>query len=151
MKTIYKRTAKGEEEIKKRTFKLDHEHRFVLIMIDGVATAENIISRSSEHWNAKQCLFDLETKGFIQNTDTSARNASDISQLKQDLILTVQKHLPENNNKIINKILNAELSKSDISKAIDSGCLFIKLTVSEEISAVLKKQLHQIADNSSEI
>ncbi len=151
MKTIYKRTAKGEEEIQRRTYKLDHEHRFVLILVDGKSTAENIISRSSEQWNPKNCLIELETNNFIRNVDASTQNPPKIGKLKQDLILTIKKHLPERNNKVINKIINAELSKAGLSKAIDSSCMFIKLTVSEEISVVLKKELHEIADNSIEV
>jgi hypothetical protein len=151
MKTIYKRTAKGEQEIQKRTYKLDHEHRFVLIMIDGNASAENIVSRSSEQWNPKQCLFELETKGFIENIDADANKASDIGELKQNLIITIQKYLPENNSKVINKILNTGLNKKELLKAIDGGCMFIQLTRSEEIAKVLKQELHTIVGKSNEV
>jgi len=150
MEVIYRRTSKGNEEIDKRTYKLDHEHRFVLIMVDGKASTHNIISRSSEQWNPEQCLLELETNGFIENIDTKADTASDIGGLKKSLIITIQKYLPEKNTKMINKILNAEMTKASIEKAIDSGCMFIKLTVSEEIAQKLKVELHNIVNNSSE-
>ena len=67
--TVYKRTAKGNIEISKRLYKLDHEHRFVLIMIDGKSTADEIVSKSSQQWNPIKCLFELEKQGFIENTN----------------------------------------------------------------------------------
>lgn len=151
MGAIYKRTSKGNEEIQNRTYKLDHFHRFVLIMVDGKADSDNIVSRSSQQWNPVQCLFELETKGFIVNIDSQARKASNIGNLKQSLISVVQKHLPRQNTKIINKILNSELRKTAILNAIDSSCIFVKLTISEEISNKLKIELHEIAKKSKEI
>ena len=151
MSIIYKRTSKGDEEIQKRTFKIDHEHRFVLIMVDGKVTDESIVSRSSVQWNPVQCLLELETKGFIENVDPLMGKSSVLGELKQHLVLAIQKQLPNNHKKMINKIINAELTKPEIMTAIDSACMFIKLTVSEEIAKNLKAELHEIAENSQEI
>lgn len=150
MEVIYRRTSKGDEEIQKRTYKLNHVYRFVLIMVDGKASISNIISRSSEQWNSEQCLTDLEINGFIENTDLEVGKASEVCELKQALLFMIHKHLPENNSKLTNKILNAKMSKPAIIKAIDSGCMFIKLTISEEIAQKLKVDLHNIVDSSSE-
>ena len=46
--------------------------------------------------------------------------------------------------------MNAELNKPALEKAIDSGCMFIKLTISEEISQKLTVELHNIVNNYSE-
>jgi len=153
--TIYKRTLKGEEEITKRTHKIDHFHRFVLIMIDGKASKENIISRSSPQWRPGKCLNLLESQGFIINID-STNNASTggeppICDLKQDLIAKVQQLIPNNNVKIINKIRKSETRKQSISDAIDSSCIFVKLTISEKIAQQLKTELHTILENCPEI
>ena len=151
MKTIYQRTVKGNEEIKKRLHKLDHEHRFILIMVDGKATTNEIISNSSEHWMPVQCLYELEAKGFIENIDSTAEQASYLSKLKQNLIMAVQQHIPEKNEKIIRKIINAETTKQKISDVIDSSCIYIKLTISENTAKLLKIKLHHILNNSTEI
>ena len=151
MSVIYKRTPKGEEEIQKRTYKLDHEHRFVLIMIDGKADSEDIVARSSVHWHPAQCLLELETLGFIANINPELGVNSEIGELKQTLILAIQKQLPNNHKKLVNKILDAELNKTTLFNAIDSGCMFIKLTISEEISNSLKNELHEIVNNSQEV
>lgn len=151
MSIIYKRTSKGEEEIKKRTHKLDHEHRFVLIMIDGKASSEDVVSRSSVHWKPAQCLLELEALGFIENINPELGANSEIGKLKQSLILVVQTKLPNNHKKIVNKILNAELTKTALLNAIDSGCMFIKLTVSEGIADSLKIELHEVVNNSQEV
>ncbi len=151
MNTIYKRTVKGDEEIKKRTFKLSHALRFVLILVDGKASADHIVSRSSEQWKPVQCLFELENQGFIENVDSKAPPSANFGQLKQDLISAIQRQLPKNNTKLINKILNAEMKKKPISDAIDSNCIFIKLTISEKISNQLKIELHNILNDSAEI
>ncbi len=151
MSEVYRRTAKGDEEIEKRTYKLDHFHRFVLIMINGKKNSDTIISNSSEQWNADQCLSDLEKQGFIVNIVDSPNSklGTGFGDVQQTLIATIQKHLPNNNTKVINKILNADNTRKKLSDAIDSACIFIKLTISEETSKVLKKELHQILDNST--
>jgi hypothetical protein len=153
MSEIYRRTAKGDEEIEKRIYKLDYFHRFVLIMINGKKNSETIISNSSEQWNADQCLNDLEKQGFIVNIVDSPNSISDSStgDVQQNLIATIQKHLPNNNTKVINKILNADNTHKKLSDAIDSACIFIKLTISEETSKKLKSELHQILDNSTKL
>jgi len=153
MSDIYRRTAKGDEEIENRTYKLDYFHRFVLIMINGKKNSDTIISNSSEQWNADQCLKDLEKHGFIVNIEdrpNSMPTNSSTGDLQQSLIATIQKHLPDNNTKVINKILNADNSHKKLSDAIDSACIFIKLTISEDTSEKLKNELHQILDNSKE-
>jgi hypothetical protein len=151
MITIYRRTAKGDEEIKKRSYKLDHFHRFVLIMIDGKANTESIIARSSEQWNPVQCLFEMEAEGFIENIDNKATPAANISTLKHNLIAAIQKQIPKNNTKLINRILNAEMQRNQMTDAIDSNCIFIKLTISEKISDSLKIELHRILDESDQV
>ncbi len=153
MSKIYRRTAKGDEEIEKRTYKLDHFHRFVLIMINGKKNADAIISSSSEQWHPKQCISDLEHSGFIENIDNipNVKIKSRVGNLQQDLIATIQKHLPDNNTKVINKILNAKNTRKKLSDAIDSACIFIKLTISEDISKNLKIELHKILDSSTEV
>ncbi len=148
MSEVYRRTAKGDEEIEKRTYKLDHFHRFVLIMINGKKNAATIISNSSEQWHADECLRDLEQQGFIVNIADSPNSmpSSKTGDIQQNLIATIQKHLPNNNTKVINRILNADNTHKKLSDAIDSACIFIKLTISEDTAKKLKIELHQILD-----
>ena len=151
--SIYKRTAKGDEEISKRTYKIDHFHRFVLIMVDGKASKANIVSRSSPQWQPEKCLNELEAGGFIINIEAVTNESQDeqICDLKQELIAKIQHLIPEKNAKLINKIRKAEMQKNAMSDAIDSGCIFVKLTISEEISKQLKMELHDILDNCPDI
>ncbi len=151
MKTIFKRTAKGDEEIKRRTYKLAHEYRFILIMIDGKADVANLISRSSKQWHPRQCLYEMESQGFIENIDESKQSNLSISQLKQDLILHIKRKIPQNNEKIVNKIVNSSMLKKELTDAINSCCVFVKLTISEETAKQLKTDLHNILDSSTEI
>lgn len=148
MDIIYQRTLKGNEEITKRTFKLDHFHRFVLIMIDGKATVESIISRSSEQWKPIQCLKTMESQGFIENIDSSITQTPVNSLVQQNLVAIIKKQIPNNNTKVVNKILNSNPSKEDLVKAINSSCVFVKLTISEEIAKQLKLDLHSTLNQS---
>ena len=151
MNTIYKRTPKGEEEITKRTHKIDHFHRFVLIMVDGKASKENLIARSSPQWQPEKCLNFLESKGFIINVESNSKAAEPLCDLKQELIQKIQELIPERNAKIIDKIRNSETRKLSISDAIDSSCIFVKLTISEKIAEQLKVDLHKILNNYPDI
>lgn len=151
MTTIYTRTEKGNQEIKKRTYKLNHVQRFILLMVDGKICANEIISSSLEHWKPVQCLFELEQQGFIENTDPDASKAANISPLKQNLIEIIDKYLPEDNQKLVNRILNAEMKRKSICDAIDSNSIYVKVTQSSHIAHKLKTISYKIVGESSEV
>lgn len=65
LKQVYIKTAKGQEEIQQRTYKLSATLRKLLIMVDGHSTAAEMIDRLSAMGDVTSALTELETGGFI--------------------------------------------------------------------------------------
>jgi len=63
---IFVRSAKGEEEIQKRTYQLQLKHRSILIMIDGKTNEATLLAKISSLGNVPAVLQDLEKSGFIE-------------------------------------------------------------------------------------
>jgi hypothetical protein len=65
LKQVYIKTAKGQEEIQKRNYKLSASLRKLLIMVDGRSTAAEMMERLSAMGDITLALTELETNGFI--------------------------------------------------------------------------------------
>jgi len=63
---IFIKSAKGEQEIATRVYKLPIKHRSVLIMIDGTTSEQALLARISSMFDGKIIVSDLETHGFIE-------------------------------------------------------------------------------------
>ncbi len=65
--------------------------------------------------------------------------------IRDQLIAVVKAIMGEHGGeKLIAKIQASEESPTALADAVDSGCIFIKLTVSESKAQALKKRLHEI-------
>ncbi|MCB1822594.1 MAG: hypothetical protein KDI73_13615 [Candidatus Competibacteraceae bacterium] len=62
---VYVKTAKGQEEIQSRTYKLPANLRKLLIMVDGCSTAGEMIERLTSLGDMTLALAELEAGGFI--------------------------------------------------------------------------------------
>jgi len=62
---VYIKTAKGQEEIQKRLYKLPASLRRLLIMVDGRSTAAEMIERLTSMGDIATALSELEAGGFI--------------------------------------------------------------------------------------
>lgn len=72
---VLAKTAKGREEIEKRTWRIESRKRMLLIMIDGQHTAEDIAAKSVSAEDAFAILQALWTEGFIAPADGSVAAA----------------------------------------------------------------------------
>lgn len=88
------KTAKGREEIEKRTFRLEARRRVMLILVDGQSSAEDLSSRSADPDEAMTTLQSLWTEGFIEPAGAFAGAQPDAPQPAQRVIQT-SKSLPE--------------------------------------------------------
>ena len=62
---VYVKTAKAQEEVQSRTYKLSANLRRLLIMVDGRSTAADLIDRLTMLGDVAASLADLEAAGFI--------------------------------------------------------------------------------------
>jgi hypothetical protein len=63
---IFTKTAKGREEIEKRTHRLEAKRRMMLIVVDGTSSAQTLASKSVSGDDAMAILQSLWTEGFIE-------------------------------------------------------------------------------------
>lgn len=68
---VFGKTAKGREEVEKRTWRIDSRRRMLLIMVDGLHTAEDLATKSASPEDAFSQLQSLWTEGFIEPADGS--------------------------------------------------------------------------------
>ena len=81
---IFIKSAKGEQEIATRVYKLPIKHRSVLIMIDGVTSEQALLARISGMFDGKTIVSDLEANGFIERKAGTkpALHAADAAAVK---------------------------------------------------------------------
>lgn len=66
-RTVPAKTDKGVEEIARRTYKIPARLRSILIMVDGVLTAEAIMNKAAALGEVEQSLDRLMEDGFVQD------------------------------------------------------------------------------------
>lgn len=147
MEVLFKRTEKGEDALAKRVYGLSQECRWVLILVDNKTYVSDILNKCSTQWKPLKTLRLLEQEGFIYNSDTSVKLTPASVLIQQKIVSAIKKKIPAGNEKVVKKIQNSELTKDALAKSIDSACMFVKLTISQDIAKELKVELHKILNN----
>ena len=104
-KRVFKKTAKGQEEMTSRKYGLSQNLRHVLIFVDGVADVAKILEKGSGCPNIEQHLEELASQGFIQSDDLTS-----ISVIKEELIAAAKETLGPDAEKIVAKLKDALLN-----------------------------------------
>lgn len=63
---IFAKTAKGREEVEKRTHRIDAKRRVMLIMVDGASSAEQLLAKTAHVDDGVDILQSLWKEGFIE-------------------------------------------------------------------------------------
>lgn len=69
---IYEKTEKGREEIATRKYQLSPKLRSLLVMIDGVQSAEKLLQRVSSLGLGEQSLNELLEQDYIRSKNRQA-------------------------------------------------------------------------------
>ncbi len=69
---VFQKTAKGREEIEKRTFRVDAKRRTLLILVDGRSSAGDLAEKTAQMGDAFALLQSLWTEGFVEPMGASA-------------------------------------------------------------------------------
>lgn len=75
LQQVYIKTAKGQEEIQKRVYRLPTALRRLLIMVDGRSTAAEMIERLKSMGDIAPALAELEAGGFIASASLYQQSA----------------------------------------------------------------------------
>jgi predicted transcriptional regulator len=124
--TVFKKSDKGEEEIRTRKYGISQSLRQVLIFVDGTTAVSKILEKTSGLPEVNRALEELQQQGFIEeNTSTAA-------SVKQELIAMARQTLGAGAEKVVTKITDAPDTKQGLEAAV-SGCKkLVRLTIDEK-------------------
>jgi hypothetical protein len=131
---VFMRTAKGEEEMRSRTYGLSLEARRVLICIDGKSSISKIREKSLGLVNVEQLLASLASQGYIQVDETET-----IVNTKNELIAIAQQVLGVDAEKIIGKIRDTPATREGIEAAVHSCQKIVRLLIDQKKAEELKR------------
>ncbi len=126
-KKIYKKTAKGLEEIDSRKYGISQNLRHVLIFVDGKSDVSKILEKGSGFPNIEQHLEDLASQGFIQSDVLTT-----ISAIKEELIAAAEQTLGPDAEKIITKLRDAHETKEGLEETVSSCKRLVRLVIDEK-------------------
>jgi hypothetical protein len=126
-KRIFKKTAKGLEEMSSRKYGLSQNLRHVLIFVDGIADVAKILEKGAGFPNIEQHLEDLAGQGFIQSDDQTS-----ISAIKEELIAAAKQTLGPDAEKIVAKLKDAHETKDGLEETVNSCKRLVRLVIDEK-------------------
>jgi hypothetical protein len=137
--TVYKKTAKGAEEISTRKYGISTELRHVLIFVDGTSNVSKILVKGAGFPNIAQHLEELVQQEFIQ-ADASVT----ISDIKAELIAVAQQVLGPAAEKIVSKLRDAHESKDGLLETVNNCKKTVRLVIDEKKADELMRKCTEI-------
>jgi hypothetical protein len=107
---IYVKTNKGTEEVSRRTYHLNHRLRTLLIMIDGVRPAFELVEAAQRIGLEPNFLADLARDGFITLKKPGAMGAGSTAASVEEVVET----LPPPTSEDADHFLRAQQAMNDI-------------------------------------
>ncbi len=137
---VWKKTAKGEEEISKRTFGLAPNLRRILILIDGTSDETRITQKGSLiPDDVKTGLHELARQEFIDTVKVLT-----IAEVKNEMIRIAQETLGADAEKVIEKIKVAPDDKDGLVSTMNRCRKIVKMIIDEKKADILMHQCSAI-------
>jgi hypothetical protein len=125
--TVFKKSEKGEEEIRTRKHGISQQLRQVLIFVDGTAAVSKILEKTAGLSEVDRALEELQQQGFIEES-----NAANATSVKAELIAMARSTLGAGAEKVVAKITDAPDTKPGLEAAV-AGCKkLVRLTIDEK-------------------
>lgn len=136
---IVARTPRGEEEIQSRKYGLERNLRYVLILIDGKSSVQDLVEKKGAALpDVGGSLHALAEQGFIAIGDGQGENdcvvvdPDDIPSTKAALIGVAWEVLGEEAGKIVHKLEGAPDNLDGLQEAINSCKKMVRLLIDEK-------------------
>jgi len=126
-KTVFKKSNKGEEEIRTRRYGISQNLRQVLIFVDGEAAVSKILEKTAGLPHVDRSLEELERQGLIEANGTAT-----VGAVKNELIAMARQTLGADAEKVVAKITDAQETKQGLEAAIASCKKLVRLTIDEK-------------------
>ena len=132
--TVFAKTAKGHEEIEKRSHGLPQGLRQLLILIDGRVTFGELTARNPSIGDINAKLDALIEQGYVTvaTPGTAAPTpASHPGVLQNDLIALAREVLGKDADRVVVRLTGAGNSAESLRLAAVAATKFIRLTIDE--------------------
>jgi hypothetical protein len=135
-KRVWKKTAKGEEEISSRIHGLAPNLRRILILIDGVSDETKIMQKGSVlPGDIKSSLQELARQEYIE-----AERVLTIADIKNEMIRIAQDTLGADAEKVIEKIRETPDDKESLLATVNRCKKIVKMIIDEKKADILVQQ-----------
>jgi len=129
---VFVKTAKGEEELALRTFKLNHALRYVLILVDGKSTVKEILDKGAGLPNMEQALNYLATGDFVV-TLQQVKNTSRVQHSpRSEIIELAQSMFGDKAAPIVKKLRETSDATDALVQTTNACKRLIKLTIDDK-------------------
>ncbi len=145
LSAIVAKTRKGAEEIQNRSHGLDRNLRYVLILIDGKTSVQQMVEgKGALLPDVRGSLRTLAEQGYISiggvtvdspndgDVDGVVVVDQDIASAKSALIAVAKEVLGANANKVISKLEDAPNSKEGLQEAVNGCKKLVRLLIDEK-------------------
>ena len=136
---VYKKTVKGDEEIRTRASGLSANLRRVLILVDGSSTVQKTVEKGAGLPDILQCLNELEKQGYI-----SPIEGDPVARMKAELIAAARKTLGDNAEKVVHKIEESPDTREGLETTLVNCKKLVKLVIDEKKADELVKKCSEI-------
>ncbi len=143
------KTAKGEEELQQRSHGLERNLRYVLILVDGKSTVQEIIDgKGAAYPDVEASLQQLFDQGYVAVGGVCASGDAacvvssrrDVSGIKADLIAIAKEVLGSEAGKVVAKLEAAPDSREGLQEVVNSCKKVVKLLIDEEKAEALMRR-----------
>ncbi len=137
--TVYKRSEKGEEEIRSRKYGIEQHLRQVLIFVDGKASIAKLLDKGCGGSSIVPCLETLASQGFVLVDQVAT-----ISCVKGALIAAARQILGYDAEKIVSKIEDAPDTQEGLEATVRNCRKLARFTIDEKKSDDLQRTCSEI-------
>lgn len=145
---IVTKTKKGDEEIQSRTCGLDRNLRYVLILVDGKSTVQDLIDgKGAAMPDVAGSLASLAAEGYIAiggvemgggaDAGCTVSGNRDIPTIKAELIAVAKEVLGGDAGKIVAKLEAAPDSREGLQEVVNNCKKLVKLLIDEKKAEAL--------------
>lgn len=147
---VFLKTEKGEAEFSTRAYKLNHALRYVLILVNGKSTVDEIRSKGAGLPNVEAALRQLADLGFIHSqTEAKPRGASLAHNPKNELIALAREILGEHAASVIKKLSASEETPQALAKTATACKHLIKLAIDDHKAEDFERRAQEIIHSST--
>ena len=147
---IFRKTEKGETEFSTRVYKLNHALRYVLILVNGKSTVDEIRSKGAGLPDVDATLGLLAELGFIHsNAEQKFPGTILAHNPKGELIALAQEMLGEQADIVIKKLKASEETPQALAQTATTCKRLIKLAIDDHKAGDFERRAQEIIYSST--